>query len=140
MNYLKKNIKSITFDDYKFVIRYSNKEDEDEEFICSNRNYVLFDQIVEKIDSLTPKLASEIKLDEKIFKENELIIYLKDNKITEERTENKLIEVPVKKVLSLQKNSDIFFRYTDKDSYGKRYIEISSKSDQLILKQLFATI
>jgi hypothetical protein len=138
---LKKNVKNVVFDDKRFRVEYENKDSIPLEFLCSNEINKEYDLIVKKINDITKQYIKEYSIEDSLFNEELFIAYLdKDLNITLDRTENKVVEIPGKRILSLQKNSEKFLKISEKSEEGKRFVEISSKSDLLNLSQIFATI
>jgi hypothetical protein len=139
---LKKNVVEINVDN-NFSFKYKDKDEKDMEFLCSESilsadNEKLIDKI-SKIESLLIH-SSSLKYDDFVNKEI-IEIYLKeDGTVVEERTSDKIVEIPFKRVQSITKDSDIIVKFSDKDSEGKRYVEFSSSNELLELSQIFATI
>jgi len=137
---LKKNVKSIETDKDKFLLKYTDKDGNEKEFLCSNKINAEYQPVTEKIHNIQKSLTSEFKIDSKLFEEELLIVYLDGHNITTERTENKIVEIPSKRILSLQKGSETYLKISEKDTDGKRFVQISSKNELLELAQIFATI
>jgi sporulation protein YlmC with PRC-barrel domain len=141
-NCLKKNVVDLNFDT-DFLFKYKDKEDNDREFLCSD--VFLSEQnknLVNKINTIESLLTHSTSLKYDDFVNKEIIeLYLNENgTVSEERSSDKIVEIPFKRVQSITKDSDIIVKFSDKDEEGKRYVEFSSSNELLELSQIFATI
>jgi hypothetical protein len=140
---LKKNVISMSAG-ATFEIKYKEKETEQERvFLCfQSEPSQELKKNIDKINEIEQKLVHSSKFDYSKFEKSEIIeLYLlKDNAVTTERTDTKLIEIPFKRVLSILKDSEILIDFSDKGENGKRYVRISSSNDLIKLNQIYATI
>jgi hypothetical protein len=135
---LKKNIQKIYFDDNKFVF-YILKDGETIDITFINDNTI--DTKFNKINKIEKCLTNSTSLDSSYFISSTLDLYLKDNKITTDITDDKLIEISVDNILSLQKDmKNINLKYSTRYGSDPVYVQISSESDDMVLKQTFLTI
>jgi len=139
---LKKNVVSMEFDDKEFKISYKDKENIKQYFLCENKENKKLESTVQKIKNIQSALITKAELDENLFNRDIFEVYIDDRgNLVETYTENKLIEIPVKKIVSNQKGADSkYVRFGPKDNLGKRYVELSSLSNKIELHQLYATI
>lgn len=141
-NCLKKNVVDLSFDT-DFLFKYKDKEENDREFLCSETTLSLQDQgLINKINTIKSLLINSTELNYGDFVNKEIIeLYLnEDGSVSEERSSDKIIEIPFKRVQSVIKDSNITVKFSDKDDEGKRYVEFTSSNDLLELSQIFATI
>jgi predicted transposase YbfD/YdcC len=140
---LKKNVISMSSGE-NFEIKYKDKNTEIEKiFVCSKSvNSKDLDNKIEKIKEIENKLIYSSKFDYSKLEASEIVeLYiLDDGSVTTERTREKLIEIPFKRVLAILKNSEIIVDFSEKGSDGKRYVKISSSNEFIKLNQIYATI
>jgi hypothetical protein len=140
-NCLKKNIISLDVTKTEFKLTYKDREGNEKVFLCSETPDKSFDTIVSKIDLISGELPEKEALDRAKIDSLEILeLYLKEGRSTESRTDDKLIEIPVKRIVSLMKESDYFIRFSNKNDQGRRYVEISSSNAEMSMNQIFATI
>jgi len=153
---IKKNIQTLESTDDYFKITYEDRDGENKEFLCSNKVDISYANIVQAVDIIKPKLGHDYDLDFTKF-EDTLLLYIDENQeISMEFMTETLIDFPIKRILSTQSLSkalkkflkfdeatdkiEYVLQYSDRDEYGKRFIEISSKSKLMQINQIFATI
>lgn len=140
---LKKNILSLDITKDTFSLKYKNKDGNEEEFLCKkiDGGDSFFEKIIEKTTKIRSLLIYKGDLPFNYFDDKEILeLYLKDNKIVEERTTDKLIEIPVKRIISILKSNVHSIRFSDCLDSGKRYTEITGNNKYVRLRQIFATI
>jgi len=140
---LKKNVVSVDLDNTKFVLKYKDKEEVEQDFLCSKKEISDSDKIIiNKINIIKSLFKNQALFAYNDFINKEIIeLYIKeDGTVSEERSADKIIEIPFKRVQSLIKDSDIIVKFSNKDDEGKRYVMITSSNDLLELSQIFATI
>jgi hypothetical protein len=140
---LKKNVIDITSDDSEFILKYKDKEENEVLFVCKNKSNPIYEKIIEKIEVIESHLTKNLDIRKELLESDVLELYLDtDNKfLTEEKSSNKLIEIPSKRIMSDQKNANRhIIRFSEKDESGRRYVEVSSFSDLINLSQIYATI
>jgi hypothetical protein len=156
---LKKNVINLIIDDQNFKLEYTNKDGLPEIFVCSvldNDKIPLdFKNSIEKINYVEKKLGEELPINSSLF-ENEITeIYLTEGSnlnSTSVESENKIFELPSKRIISLLKNADSYSIKISGNDLGydikieenspsiKQFIEISSSNDLIKLSQIFAII
>lgn len=125
------SVKFLTKDGIEKIITFSNLED-------NNKTIVL--NKFEKLDNYRNHLTVEKTLPSEYFNDDILELFLNENnEISLERTSKKLVEVPTDKI-EQTKGGDYKIKFSEQTTNGQRYIEITSKNDDLELSQLFATI
>lgn len=141
---LKKNIVSLDSDDSSFVLKYKDKEEKELEFrldrlASPDPTFALVAWKVEKIEAL---LSSTSPLGAEMFGSKDVLqVYLdKGGSITPERTDRKLIEIPLRRVFSIMDESEISISHSEETADGRRFIRISSSGNGIKLHQVFATI
>jgi len=139
---LKKNTKEITQDDDSYLIKYTDKEtDSDVDFLCSNKNNKEYSETVKKVISIRKQFNKVFKVEPDFFTDEIFEIYLDGDKLTKEKTLDKILEIPTKKIQSLVKDAEsVFIKITDKDEFGRRYVAVGSKNEFAELIQIFITI
>jgi len=130
---LKKNMVNSVITENEFSITYTNKENIEKIFLLKN------DIVIEDINSLKTRIDL---IDKSIKYHSDLLqIYLnKDNIISKERTDIKILEIPFKRVLSFVKGSKNKIEFTDELKEGKRYIKLIGENEIMKMIQIFATI
>jgi hypothetical protein len=157
---LKKNVISLNTDDQNFKLEYKNKDNVSETFICSVINDdkipLDFKSSIAKINYVEKELGEELPINKSLF-ENEITeIYLTEGSNlnnTNTESENKIFELPSKRILSLLKSADNYsikisgndidpeVKIEENSDTGiKQFIEISSSNDLIKLSQIFAII
>lgn len=97
-------------------------------------------KINENIDFVKSLLIHKIDIPEMYLSSEIFKLYIdKNNQITNNINENRLLEIPTKRILSLQKNSPADCLFSDYIG-DKQYVAIESENDSLKLMQIFATI
>ena len=132
---LKKNIQKITYDEENFSFYFLDKE--------GNSNKINFTKSspskLEKINKINSMIKYSEELPEKFLSKDILVVYLKNNKITDDENYEKLLEIPSKKVESSLKNGKYQISYSDRIGISK-YVKISCENEILRLSQIFATV
>jgi hypothetical protein len=131
---LKKNVISIQYDDNTFIYEYKAKDTEE---------IIKLEFTVCNPPSVTNiAYTNQFKLDKKFFESDICEIFNKDGKLTEERTSDKIIEIPTNRILSIVKDGENTICFTNKNELGQRYVSIISLNNQLGIElcQEFLTI
>jgi len=133
---LKKNAIEIEYDSkhfkYKFNIQNKDGELEEKEVLLRASNTVI-DFECQEFDAV---LTNSGILTDDYLKGDVCEIYRKDDgTITNERTNEKLLEIPVAKIESLLKNGNNLFSFSDVNNKNQRYVSITSSTDALKLTQ-----
>jgi len=152
---VKKNLQSLEISDEAFKITYDDRAGDTKEFLCSNQINADYSKIIKTVDNIKSKIVGSYDLDFTKFEET-LLLYIDDNGLSMEIKDETLIDFPIKRILSTQSLSkalkkylkldetldgvEYVLHYSDRDEYGKRFIEISSKSILMQINQIFATI
>jgi hypothetical protein len=153
---IKKNLKEMIISDNEFKIIYDDRDGNEQVFLCSNIDNKNYHDIIKIVDKIETGLIYKYDLDFSNFEDN-LILYIdKNNQTIQEKTVEKIIELPIKRILSHQslsktvKNAigidkDIegvkyILSYSDRDENNKRYVSIMSISGFVKINQIFATI
>jgi hypothetical protein len=139
-NCLKKNVVDLTTTDSEFSLKYTLKDGTETIFKCIDERDESFESVREKITKIEKILVNKYDLDTSYFDRDVLEIYSKKGGFTTDRNGDKLIEFPIKRILSYQKESSHILKFSDKDENKKRYVMISSDNTLLSLSQIFATI
>lgn len=137
---LKKNVQEIEMTDDYFKLTYTDKEENPMEFLCTMQKDDHYEDIIISIDKIQNVLSKEFDLTDDYLEDDLLELYLDNEDITLNRTDIKLIEFPIKRILAYQKDSTHKIRISDLIEGERRYIEVSSTNDLFKLKQIFATI
>jgi len=140
---LKKNIISLDITDDSFSLKFKDKNDNPREFLCERlkEGDTFFDKVVDKTKMIRSKLSFKRDLPSNYFDGKELLeVYLKNGDIVDDRTSDKLIEIPVKRILSILKSNIHSIRFSNRLDNGRRYIEITGNNKFVRLHQIFATI
>ena len=131
---LKKNVISIEYDDNTFIYNYSLKDG------TTVRREFSSCQPPEMKTIIYQKYFS---LDSSFISEDICEIFIdKNSNITNERTSDKLIEIPTNRILSLVKDGTNSVFFTEKNQAGQRYVSIKSRNENLGVElcQEFLTI
>ena len=147
----KKDVIDLVSTDKEYTIKYTTKDNEEEEkiFTCPELKELDkdlrsgFEQDVKKIKDLEATLGDRINVPFDFFENEEIFeVFLdKDNKIVKTRTPEKVLEIPTNKIVSLMKKPDeVFIRIGTRDELGKRCVAIGSKNSLVESTQLFITI
>jgi hypothetical protein len=141
-NCLKKNVVSLDITDNEFKLTYKDKEENEMIFLCSSIEIPeSFQNIIEKINNIEIKIDSTTIIEGLNLENKDILeLYLDGSVLSENRSSDKIIEIPVKRITSLLKNSEFYINYSKKDTEGKRYVRLGSKNSLLSLNQIFATI
>jgi mevalonate kinase len=140
-NCLKKNIVSLDISEKEFKLTYKDREEVQKVFLCSEEDESIMDQTIDKIETISKELKGKEKLDSSKIDSLEILeLYSDGQKLLESRTDDKIIEIPVKRIVSLMKESEYSIRFSNKNEQGRRYVEISSQNQDLSMSQIFATI
>jgi hypothetical protein len=139
-NCLKKNVLDLSTTDSDFSLKYTLKDGTETTFKCINEEDESFEAVKDKITKIEGILTNKHDLDVSYFDRDVLEIYSKKDGFTTDRNGDKLIEFPIKRILSYQKESSHVLSFSDKDENKKRYVMISSDNSVLSLSQIFATI
>lgn len=133
---LKKNALEATSDNETFSIRFLTKEGSEK--IITFKNNTGNIKEFEKLEKYENQLANEETLPTEYFNDDILELFIKDGKLTTERGQIKLVEIPTDKIKQV-KGGEYHIKYSE-DKNGQRYVQITSKNNDLELSQLFATI
>jgi hypothetical protein len=140
---LKKNVVDINTTDFELILKYKNKEETEMSFRCENKANPVYENTIEKIRVISKSLTGKLDISQDLLDNDVLELYLNNgnDQLTESRNDNKLIEIPSKRILSNQKNAtEHSVRFSEKDESGRRYVQISSSSELIELYQIYATI
>ena len=130
---LKANVVSLSFDDNSFTFNFLE---------ASNPSSITF-------AALPYEDPSQKFLDmftQTYFLTNDFIsddlcrIYISNDKITKRYFDNKLLEIPTKKILSLVKDGVNSLYVSDEKDGGSRYVGIHSENKNLKMTQVFLTV
>ena len=80
-------------------------------------------------------LKNEETLPEKYFDDSILDLFLKDEKITTERTEEKLLEIPTAKIERV-KDGDMKISYSGFEGF-RRFVMLASENSALLIEKIF---
>lgn len=147
----KKDVIDLVSMDKEYTIKYTTKDNEEEEkiFTCPELKELDkdlrsgFEQDVKKIKELEATLGDRINVPFDFFENEEIFeVFLdKDKKIVKTRTPEKVLEIPTNKIVSLMKKPDeVFIRIGTRDELGRRCVAIGSKNSLVESTQLFITI
>jgi hypothetical protein len=139
-NCLKKNVVDLNMTNTEFALKYTLKDGSETVFKCIDEKDESFEKIKDKINNIERSLNNKYVIDSSYFDRDVLEIYSKEKGFTTDRNGDKLIEFPIKRILSYQKESSYTLSFSDKDENKKRYVMISSSNALLELSQIFATI
>ena len=143
-NCLKKNIVSLESDDSSFVLKYKDKEEKELEFRLTrlDRPEPAFSVLAGKVTRIESELKHTSPLGADMFGSKDVLQVYLDGKgaITPERTDRKLIEIPLRRVFSIMDESEISISHSEETADGRRFIRISSSGNGIRLHQVFATI
>lgn len=132
---LKKNAKTIMADDNTFTFNVITKDGESKS-ICFTKEKDIPNL---KVSNIIKQLKYSSELPNSFINKEILMVYLKDNKISDDENDEKLLEIPSKKVLSSLKNGKYTIKYSDRIGISK-YVMISCTNESLCLNQIFATV
>lgn len=138
---LKKQVVSVEFNEDNVIFKFLEKENNNEKTIIFNAdgfsdNVLNIVNNINKSYDFIEKPVLEEWVNSEIIK-----LFIDNGKITQTRTTDKLIEIPVSKVYSIQPNSKInIFYASSRTKNGERYVKIESETDDLKLEQIFLTI
>ena len=136
---LKRDAEDITFSDSGVVFQMANADNMPPYLI----SFKLEDnQRNEKKNKILSKLSTEkVNITDRLLHQDVLELYTTDQNtlLVDGKSENKLIEIPVARILSLQKDCDVYLRFSD-DNTTPRYVAISTATNLIELEQVFATI
>lgn len=153
---VKKNIIDLTADDNEFKMTYTDRDGENQSFVCSNEHNPKYDPIIKKAKEIDASVKHKYVVNLNDFEET-LVLYVGENDaVTRTITSEKIVEFPIKRILSVQSLSKVAKKaigvddsdegvtysveYSDRDEYSKRYVQINSTSGYVKLSQIFATI
>lgn len=137
---LVKNIVGIKYDDDSFTYEY--EKDGIHSAVCLHRHPFSSyreSRIITKAQGTFSHSAiiSQSEYDGDIFR---LFIDDESGAVNSEDHGKILVEVPVKHILSYQKDAEYKVKYSDILESGYRYVRLSSKGSDMTLYQLFATV
>jgi hypothetical protein len=136
---LKKNVVSIDASDLDFKLTYKDRDLNEKVFSCKHDDTRT--TLSDRIDSIIPMMVNVSGIDGSLIENMEILeIYNENGKVTNLRNSDKIVEIPVKRIISFFKDSENSIRFSDKRSEGHRYVELTGKNKLLSLSQLFATI
>lgn len=133
---LKKNALEANSDNETFSIKFLTKEGNEKTIIFRNNTGDI--KQFEKLEKYENQLTNKETLPIEYFNDDILELFIKDGKLTTERGQIKLVEIPTDKIKQV-KGGEYYIKYSE-DKNGQRYVQITSKNDDLELSQLFATI
>ena len=153
---IKKNIIDLTVNDSEFKLEYTDRDGNNKFFLCSNEENKSYSEIIDTISLIELKLTNSYTLNLADFEDN-LILYVDDNnKASQEKFDEKIIEFPIKRILSHQSLSKTMKKdlgvdeniegiiytldFSNRDENNKRYVKINSESGYVKISQIFATI
>jgi len=134
---LKKSMKEVEYDDEKFSFVFT-EDDVDFTISLVNEQFDIPEET--KIKNIDEKLSNELSVGPEEFTKNVFQIFEKDGKFTTEESEDKIFEMPSKKILSLVKqhgNATIKFSNLENEF---RYISISTENELVKFTEIFAVI
>lgn len=138
---LKKNVVSLEATDSEFRLGYKDKEGNDKVFLCPALAESPVSDVIAKVARITAEMKNSTDLTEQSVNGREILeLYVRDGDVTTERTQDKIIEIPVKRAISMLRNSTYSVRYSDRNADGRRYVRLTSANDALTMHQIFATI
>jgi len=138
---LKKDVISVQPSENSFSLNYTDKDMKNIFFICTNEINKNYQRVIDKIKDINSKFVKEFSIDDILLEDELFTIYLgEENEITSKPTNDKIIEIPSKRILSIQKNSKKLLKISNKDQDGKRFVQLSSITELLEICQIFATI
>ena len=136
---LKKNVESIEISDSEFKFTYKDRDGNTMVFLCSDMGKEAIPPIMKKTEAIKKSLGASKPVE--TTNRDLLEIYLtEENVLTEERTSDKIIEIPIPKIVSLLKDSQLLLSYSEKDEEGSRFVGLTSENNLVSLTQLFVTI
>ena len=125
-------------------------------FVCSDVDNPKYHDIINSIDDIEKKLVYSYELDFSNFEDNLVLYEDENNEAVKTKTAEKIIEFPIKRILSYQFLSkkakkainldesedgvSYMLYYSDRDNNNKRYVNITSQSSFVKINQIFATI
>jgi hypothetical protein len=155
-NAIKKNLKDLIVSSDEFRFEYTDRDGKSQVFLCSNIDNEKYHDIIDTISSIESKLVNSYNLNFNNFEDNLVLFTGNDGEATIEKGEEKIIEFPIKRILSYQslsktskealgidKNDEgisYTLNFSDRDENNKRYVKISSESGYVKISQIFATI
>jgi hypothetical protein len=153
---IKKNLKDMIVTDDEFKIVYDDRDGNEQNFVCSNIDNPKHHDIINSIDDIEKKLVYSYELDFSNFEDNLVLYEDENNEAVKTKTAEKIIEFPIKRILSYQFLSkkakkainldesedgvSYMLYYSDRDDNNKRYVNITSQSGFVKINQIFATI
>ena len=135
---LKKNAISIEYDDESFSLKFTDKEENTHDVKLVNISDI--SDVRRHIDVLS-YLTTDIPFDESRLNSEIFTAYEKDGELIFKHEEGyeKILEHPSKKFIATQKNSTYSLSFSK--IYGNiRYVSLNSYTENITLRQLFATI
>lgn len=133
---LKKNALEAIFDNDTFSVKFLTKEGNEKTITFKNDTGDI--KQFEKLEKYENQLVNEEVLPVEYFNNDILELFIKDDKLTTERSQIKLVEIPTDKIEQV-KGGEYHIKYSE-DKNGQRYVQITSKNNDLELSQLFITI
>lgn len=130
---LKANVVSLSFDDNSFTFNFM----EDSNPSSITFSVLPYDDPSQKFFDMfthTYSLPTDFTSDDLCR------IYLLNDNITKKTSDNKLLEIPTKKILSLVKDGINFVYTSDEKDGGSRYVGIASENKNLKMTQVFLTV
>lgn len=130
---LKANVVSLSFDDNSFTFNFL--EDSNPSSITFSA--LSYDDPSQKFFDMfthTYSLPNDFTSDDLCR------IYLLNDNITKKTSDNKLLEIPTKKILSLVKDGINSVYASDEKDGGSRYVGIASENKNLKMTQVFLTV
>jgi hypothetical protein len=138
---LKKNVVSLEATDSEFKLGYKDKDGTDRVFLCSALKSSQASDVIAKVARITKELTNSRDLSEDAVNGREILeLYVSGEEVTTTRTSDKIIEIPVKRAISMLRNSTYSVRYSDRNADGRRHVRLTGDNGALTMHQIFATI
>ena len=142
---LKKNVYKIEYDNESFNFYFKSKETEEDITISiKNTKNDEFKKIIDKGNLLKSRLTQKYELKKSFLNDNLFEVFLKDNTIVDEKTTNKVLEIPSNKLQPIQKAEDTIYNIciSERDAFDQRLVSVESSSDSsgISFTQIFNTI
>lgn len=136
---LKKNVISVSYNDDEFIFEFTDSEGNNKKIAFRNQENIPKDFDVELISEIEKKLVYKFEIDETYFSDELFKVFLEEENLSLNRTENKVLEIPTARILSYQKTNNNELQFSERNN-DTRYVALSSSGDELKLKQIFLTI
>ena len=153
---IRKNIESMIITDDKFMIKYADRDGNDQVFEFTNKEAPKYDDVITTIERIEKQLTYTHALDFNDFEDTIILYVNEDNEAVQAVQPEKIIDFPIKRILSVQSLSKTVkkalgvdysdegvtytLEFSERDINWKRYVKITSKSGYVKINQVFATI